>query len=59
MQKAAYTIHETMSELGIGRTKLYQLIKEGRIIIHKIDKRTIVKAKSVRDFLDSLPEVHV
>lgn len=59
MQKAAYTIQETMSELGIGRTKLYQLIKERRIIIHKIDKRTIIKAESVRDFLNSLPEVQV
>jgi excisionase family DNA binding protein len=57
LTKQAYSIAEVKAELGIGQTKLYALIKEGKIKTHKIGARTIIKAESLKDFLDSLPEV--
>jgi excisionase family DNA binding protein len=57
LTKQAYSIAEVKAELGIGQTKLYALIKEGKIKTHKIGARTIIKAESLKNFLDSLPEV--
>jgi excisionase family DNA binding protein len=56
MKKRAYSILEIKKELSIGHTKLYALINEGKLKTHKIGARTIVKAESLQDFLDSLPE---
>ena len=55
MQKAAYTVKDLCHETGIGRTKIYQLIKEDKMRARKLGKRTVFLAKDVEAFLNNLP----
>lgn len=41
-------IPETCRALGIGRSKVYDLINEGRLEKVKIGKRTLVRVASIR-----------
>ena len=46
--KFAFTIEEACHAVGIGRTKLYQLIGAGRVETRKIGSRTVIPAESLR-----------
>jgi predicted DNA-binding transcriptional regulator AlpA len=59
MQKQAYTVNETIKEIGIGRSKLYAEIKDGKITPRKIGKKTIFLAKDIEDYLNALPKANV
>jgi Helix-turn-helix domain len=48
----AYSIADACRVSSIGRTRLYQLIGEGRIATRKIGKRTIIPAASLRALID-------
>lgn len=52
--KMAYSIQELVQGLGIGRTKLYALLRQGRLKAIRIDKRTLVAAQDLDAFIDSL-----
>ena len=56
IEKAAYTISEFMAAYGIGKTKTYQEINEGRLRIRKVGKRTLVAKVDADNWLNSLPE---
>lgn len=58
MQKQAYTVNETIKEIGIGRSKLYAEIKDGKITPRKIGKKTIFLAKDIEDYLNALPKAN-
>jgi len=58
MQKQAYTVNEVMKEIGIGRSKLYAEIKEGKITPRKIGKKTIFLARDVETYLNDLPTIN-
>ncbi len=58
MQKTAYTVNELSKEIGIGRSKIYSEIAEGKLKFRKIGKRTIFLARDVEAYLDNLPEVN-
>ena len=49
--KLAFTIAEACYAVGIGRSKLYELIGEGRIEVVKIGSRTLIPAESLRALL--------
>jgi excisionase family DNA binding protein len=51
--KLAYTITEACRAVGIGRTKLYELIGEGRVETRKIGARTVIPAESLRALISS------
>ncbi len=53
--KLSYTINEACESIGIGRTKLYREIDEGRIKPRKLGKRTIILADDLQNYLNSLP----
>ena len=55
MTKSAYTINEAINEIGIGRTKLYAEIKDGKIQIRKIGRKSIILADELLKYLNSLP----
>jgi hypothetical protein len=40
---------------GIGRTELYELIKQGKIEARKHGRRTLIVVASLRNYLNSLP----
>lgn len=46
--KLAFTVVEACHAIGIGRSKLYELIGQGRIETRKIGSRTIIPAESLR-----------
>lgn len=46
--KLAFTISEACHAVGIGRSKLYELIGQGRIKTQKIGSRTIIPVESLR-----------
>ena len=48
MEPICISINETARVLGIGRTKVYELIKAGRLETVKIDRRTTVRTASIR-----------
>ena len=51
----SYGISDACAALGIGRTRLYALIAEGRIEARACGGRTLIPADSLRAFLASLP----
>jgi excisionase family DNA binding protein len=53
--RAAYSIPEALTKLGIGRDKLYGLIREGRLPARKLGRRTLILASDLEVFLKALP----
>jgi excisionase family DNA binding protein len=51
----ALTIHEARVLTGLGRTKLYELLKTGKLPAKKVGKRTLILRSDLEDFLASLP----
>ncbi|WP_428681101.1 helix-turn-helix domain-containing protein [Sphingopyxis sp.] len=48
LEPLAYSINEASRVSSLGRTRLYQLIGEGRLEARKIGKRTLIPAASLR-----------
>ena len=46
--KLLLSIHDAAASLAIGRSKLYELISQGRLLTVTIGRRRLVKAESVR-----------
>jgi len=55
LNKPAYSVNELLGMLPIGRTKLYEKIRNGELKATKLGKKTLFLAQSVADFLASLP----
>lgn len=51
--KFAFTIAEACHAVGIGRSKLYELIAQGRLQTRKIGSRTLIPAESLRALISS------
>ena len=48
LEPLAYSVNEACRVSSLGRTRLYQLIGEGRLEVRKIGKRTLIPAASLR-----------
>jgi excisionase family DNA binding protein len=48
MEPLCVSIHDTACALGVGRTKIYELINAGRLETVKIGRRTLVRTASIR-----------
>lgn len=48
IEPLAYSINEACRVSSLGRTRLYQLIRERRLEVRKIGKRTLIPAASLR-----------
>ena len=48
----AYSVADACRVSSIGRTRLYQLIGEGRLQARKIGKRTLIPASSLRALIE-------
>ena len=48
MEPFCLSINDTAQALGIGRTKIYELINAGRLETVKIGRRTLVRIDSIR-----------
>jgi excisionase family DNA binding protein len=51
MERIAVSIKEACRSIGIGRTKTYELIKEGRLDTFKLGRRTLVTVASIHSLI--------
>ncbi len=54
--RAAYSIREFCSIVGVGRSRAYREIAAGRLKVLKCGKRTLVRATEVEAWLDRLED---
>ena len=54
MEKLFYTVTEAGNSLGLGRTKIYELIERGDITSVKIDSSRRISAQALSDFAKKL-----
>jgi len=52
MDPITVSVDEARKALGIGRTKFYELVGEGRLKTLKIGRRTLVLVASIRALAD-------
>ena len=48
LEPLAYSIKGAMAATSLGRARLYQLIKEGKLESRKLGRRTVILADSLR-----------
>lgn len=53
MDPVTVTVADARRALGIGNTKIYELIGAGRLETIKIGRRTLVKTASIRQLVDA------
>ena len=52
-KRLAISVNETCDALGLGRTKVYELIKSKKLVSKKVGNRRLILIQSVTDFLAS------
>jgi len=52
---AAYSVPQVMAKIGVGRDKLYHLIREGKLPARKLGRKTLILASDLEAFLEALP----
>jgi len=55
LQREGLSVLEACSVAGIGRTKVYEAIADGRLKARKVVKRTIILRGDLQQFLADLP----
>ncbi|SBT69203.1 DNA binding domain-containing protein, excisionase family [Micromonospora sediminicola] len=53
MEKLCYTPTEAAALLGVGRTKVYELIASGQIVSIRIGRSRRIPAKALRAFVEA------
>jgi excisionase family DNA binding protein len=53
----ALSIKEACALSSIGRTKIYEVISEGKLRAHKCGRRTFIFYADLMEFLETLPVV--
>ena len=51
--KLAYSIKEAASALSLGRSRIYELLNEGKLESRKIGKRTVIPTASLHRLLEA------
>lgn len=57
LQPEGLSLPEVCQVSGLGRTKIYEAISDGRLKARKCGKRTIVLRSDLQEFLAALPVV--
>jgi excisionase family DNA binding protein len=53
--KIFYTVSEAKAALGIGTTRLYELLTAGQLRARKLGNTTLIEAESMQELVKSLP----
>jgi excisionase family DNA binding protein len=59
MEKLLYGRSEAMAALGIGNTKLYELLTTGNLRGRKLGRKLLIEADSLREYARSLPAAKI
>lgn len=54
MSKLSLSVEEVVSATGLGRTKIYALLRSGKLKARKVGARTIILKDDLDDFLKGL-----
>ena len=54
-ERAAFTVNEFLTWARISRAKFYEQVKDGRIPIRKLGKKTLVLKSDAERWLNDLP----
>lgn len=57
-EKLCFTLTEACFSTGLGRSTIYQLVKDKKLHAIKAGNRTLIPADSLRSYLASLPPLH-
>ena len=49
MEPVCVSVNEARQALGVGRTKLYELINAGKLRVVRLGRRTLVSTESLRE----------
>jgi excisionase family DNA binding protein len=49
MEPVCISVNEALGALGVGRTKLYELINAGKLRVVRLGRRTLVSTESLRE----------
>lgn len=52
LEPLAYSVADAIRVSSIKKTRLYQLIAEGRLQVRKVGKRTLIPAASLRALIE-------
>lgn len=55
LNKPLYSVSEAAQLIGIGKTRFYQELAEGKIAAKKLGRRTLVPAEAIQNYIASLP----
>jgi excisionase family DNA binding protein len=53
VEPLAVSINDTVRMLGIGRTSIYRMIKDGRLEAFNLGRRTLVRVESIRRLVEA------
>ncbi|MEM8650079.1 MAG: hypothetical protein AAGF54_06075 [Pseudomonadota bacterium] len=53
--KLAYSVREFLNEVPFGKTTFYKEVKRGKLQVHKLGKKTVVKGDEAQRYIESLP----
>ena len=54
-ERRVFTISEFLERYGIGRTRFYEEVAEGRLRLRKLGKKSLVTVDDAEAWLESLP----
>lgn len=53
----SYSVRGAVTASSYSRSRLYQLIAEGKLDVRKDGRKTLITAESLRDYIYSLPSI--
>lgn len=56
IERLAFTVAEAARSIGIGHTRMGDLVRAGRIRVVRVGKRILIPRDSLQEFLDSNSE---
>jgi hypothetical protein len=52
-----YKVREVVDRLGLNTAGIYELIRSGRLVARKFNKRTLILERDLEAFIESLPKI--
>jgi excisionase family DNA binding protein len=56
LQRVALSVPDACKVSGVGRTKLFEAIRSGKLVARKNGKRTLILHQDLLKFLEDLPK---